>query len=301
MPPQAEKAAARTSKSQSEASTPRSRRSRKKAPPSMPVADAIRLMTEQYGPFPEEPRLDPIHELTFTILSQHTSDTNSERAFRSLMQRFGSLEAVAAGNVSQIEEAISGGGLAKIKAPRIKQVLSRIIELNGSLDLSFLREMPLSEAKAWLRQLPGIGPKSAGIILSFSLGMPAMAIDTHIYRVSQRLALIGPKVSADKAHDLLEEAVEPDMVYPFHQAFITHGRQVCKAQRPRCEECVVSHGCPSFQSFMAAAASKEKAEGKSGTKSVAPGDSTRKGATKRQRTANQVPHAYPSTEGEGAS
>lgn len=300
MPPKAEKPAANTSKNGATSSPPRRGRSRKKAPPSIPVADAIRLMTEKYGPFPEEPRLDPVHELTFTILSQHTSDTNSERAFRSLMQRFGSLEAVAAADVSEIEEAISGGGLAKIKAPRIKQVLSRIIELNGSLDLSFLREMPLAEAKAWLRQLPGIGPKSAGIILSFSLGMPAMAIDTHIYRVSQRLALIGPKVNADKAHDLLEEAVEPEMVYPFHQAFITHGRQVCKAQRPRCEECVVSHGCPSYQSFMAAAAKNGKGEGKSGASSKSTSTrATTTRATKRQRTAAQVPHAYPSTEADG--
>ena len=297
MPPKAEKAAAKTSMTGPKAATPRKGRSRKKAAPSIPVADAIRLMTEQYGPFPEEPRLDPIHELTFTILSQHTSDTNSERAFRSLMQRFGSLDAVAAGDVSEIEEAISGGGLAKIKAPRIKEVLSRIIELNGSLDLSFLREMPLSEAKAWLRQLPGIGPKSAGIILSFSLGMPAMAIDTHIYRVSQRLALIGPKVSADKAHDLLEEAVEPEMVYPFHQAFITHGRQVCKAQRPRCDECVVSHGCPSRKSFVAAAAKTAKGDEKTNT----PSKSTTSRATKRQRTAPQVPHAYPSTEADDSA
>ena len=206
-------------------------------------------MTAEYGPFPEEPRLDPIHELTFTILSQHTSDTNSERAFRSLMQRFGTLDAVAAGSVEAIEAAISVGGLARVKAPRIKEVLTRVLELNGSLDLSFLREMPLAEAKAWLRQLPGIGPKSAGIILSFSLGMPAMAIDTHIYRVSQRLGLIGPKVSADKAHDLLEAAVEPEQVYPFHVAFINHGRQVCKAQRPRCAECIVAHGCPSRGQF----------------------------------------------------
>ncbi|MFQ6030689.1 MAG: endonuclease III domain-containing protein, partial [Dehalococcoidia bacterium] len=157
---------------------PRTRKAKKSATPSIVVAEAITLLSDQYGPFPEEPRLDPIHELVFTILSQHTSDTNSERAFRQLMQRFGTLEAVAHGDVGDIEEAISGGGLAKIKAPRIKEVLTRILELNGSLDLSFLSEMPLGDAKAWLRQLPGIGPKSAGIILSFALGMPAMAIDT---------------------------------------------------------------------------------------------------------------------------
>lgn len=222
------------------------RRPRRQARPSVTIADAIRLLTEQHGPFANEPRLDPAHELVFTILSQHTSDRNSERAFRSLMQQFGSLETVAAAPVADIETAIAGGGLAKVKAPRIKTVLNRIQELNGdSLDLSFLGEMPMHDARAWLRQLPGIGPKSAGIILSFSLGMPAMAVDTHIYRVSQRLGFIGPKVSADKAHELLEAAMPPDAVYPFHAALITHGRQVCKAQRPLCGACVVNYGCPS--------------------------------------------------------
>ncbi len=260
-------------------------------------------MTAEYGPFPEEPRLDPIHELTFTILSQHTSDTNSERAFRSLMQRFGTLDAVAAGPVEAIEAAISVGGLARVKAPRIKEVLTRVLELNGSLDLSFLREMPLAEAKAWLRQLPGIGPKSAGIILSFSLGMPAMAIDTHIYRVSQRLGLIGPKVSADKAHDLLEAAVEPEQVYPFHVAFINHGRQVCKAQRPRCAECIVAHGCPSRGQFMETPAQKEpipvaKTAQTAQTGAKTPGKSrpSPPKTTKRRRITTQTPHTYPEVE-----
>jgi len=230
---------------------PRKSRASSIPTPSIDVAEAIRVMSEQYGPFPQEPRLDPSHELVFTVLSQHTSDTNSERAFQGLMKRFGSLEDVAAGEVSDIEEAITHGGLAKIKAPRIKMVLTRILELNGSLDLSFLSEMPLDEAKAWLRQLPGIGPKSAGIILSFFLGMPAMAIDTHIYRVSKRLGIIGPKVNTEKAHDMLEAAVEPDQVYPFHIAFITHGRQVCKAQRPLCKECIVAGNCPSREELMA--------------------------------------------------
>ncbi len=237
------------------------------------VHQVIRVMTERYGPFEEEPRLDAAHEITFTILSQHTSDTNSSRAYHLLMDKFGTLEAVASGDVAEIEKSIAPGGLAKIKAPRIKQVLSMILELNGSMDLSFLRELPLSDAKAWLRQLPGIGPKSAGIILSFALGMPAMAIDTHIHRVSKRLALIGPKVSADKAHDILEEAVEPDQVYPFHLAFITHGRQVCKAQRPLCPECVVGEDCPSREEMMAPAkASKKtakKAPAKGGAKKTA--------------------------------
>ena len=214
------------------------------------VADAIRLLSERYGPFQEEPRLDPAHEVVFTILSQHTSDTNSARAYQLLMDRFGTLEEVAQGETADIEDAISPGGLARVKAPRIKQVLNLILQLNGSLDLSFLGEMPLDDAKAWLRQLPGIGPKSAGIILSFALGRPAMAIDTHIYRVCQRLGLIGPKVNAEKAHEIMEAAVAPEQVFQFHVSFITHGRQVCKAQRPRCLECVVAADCPSRDRFV---------------------------------------------------
>tara|TARA_B100000315_G_scaffold91001_1_gene83643 strand:+ start:1132 stop:1929 length:798 start_codon:yes stop_codon:yes gene_type:complete len=219
--------------------------------PGIIINDAIRLMSARYGPFDEKPRLEPAHEVVFTILSQHTSDANSSRAFRRLMDRFGTLEAVALADVAQIEEAIIPGGLARVKAPRIKQVLNLMLEINGSLDLSFLREMPLDEAKAWLRQLPGIGPKSAGIILCFSLGIPAMAIDTHIYRVCKRLGFIGSKVTADKAHDIMEASVAPEQVFEFHVSFITHGRQVCKAQRPRCGECVVADGCPSRSQFVA--------------------------------------------------
>lgn len=269
------------------AATPARRRrgGRQPAPPAIAIPDAIGLMTDAYGPFPQEPRLDPIHELTFTILSQHTSDINSERAFRGLMQRFGDLEAVAAAPVADIETAISRGGLAKVKAPRIKEVLTKVLELNGgSLDLSFLREMPLPEAKAWLRQLPGIGPKSTGIILSFALGMPAMAIDTHIYRVSQRLGLIGPKVTADKAHDLLEAAVAPEQVYPFHAAFINHGRRVCKAQRPLCHECIVAHGCPAREQLQQAAAVAD------------PAAKPRRPA-RGKAAATTAPHAYPEVGG----
>lgn len=215
------------------------------ATPGITIDTAIELLTRRYAPFPEERRLDPADELVFTILSQHTSDINSARAFKSLMEQFGSLAAVARADVAEIEAAIAGGGLARVKAPRIKEILNRILELNGSLDLSFLREMPLNEAKAWLKQLPGIGPKSAGIILNFSLGMPALAIDTHIYRVCKRLGFIGPKVTVDQAHDLLERQMAPEQVFPFHVALITHGRQVCRAQHPRCEDCVIAFGCPS--------------------------------------------------------
>ena len=209
------------------------------------AGDVMTQLGEAYGPVEWEPRYNPAEELVYTILSQHTSDINSERAFLNLMRVFGTLEAIADASTDDIEEAIKSGGLAKQKSVRIKQVLNIVRSDVGSFDLSFLGEMPLDEAKAWLKDLPGVGPKTAAIILCFSLGMPAMPVDTHIYRVSQRLGLIGKKVSADKAHDLLEPMVSEEDVFAFHMYLIKHGRQVCKAQRPRCEECVLAWGCPS--------------------------------------------------------
>ena len=215
----------------------------------VPPAEVMDLLGREYGPVDWAPRYDPASELVSTVLSQHTSDVNSHRAFDSLMERFGTLDAVADGPVEEIEDAIRLGGLARIKAPRIKEVLQRVRDLVGSYDLSFLGEMPLPEAKAWLKELPGIGPKTAAIILCFSLGMPAMPVDTHIYRVSKRLGLIGSKVSADAAHDILEPMVAPEDVFVFHMYLIRHGRAVCKAQRPQCGRCVLASGCPSRRLF----------------------------------------------------
>ena len=209
------------------------------------TATVIGILSTEYGPFEWGPRYKPAEELVYTILSQHTSDINSHRAFENLMANFGSLEAVAEADVSEIEQAIKTAGLFRVKAPRIKAVLERVLDEVGSMDLSFLGEMGLDEAKAWLLRFDGIGPKTAAIILCFSLGMPAMPVDTHIFRVSKRLGLIGPKVNVDKAHDSLESMVNPDEVFSFHLCLINHGRLICKAQRPKCDQCVLAEICPS--------------------------------------------------------
>ena len=211
------------------------------------AGEVLALLEPQYGPFVWRRRWDPVTELMFTILSQHTSDINAERAERMLEERFESWEETAEADVSEIEAAIQVSGLARQKAPRIQGTLRRILELRGELSLDFLSELPLSEAKAWMQALPGVGPKTAAVVLCFALGMPAMAVDTHVHRVSRRLRLIGPKVTAEKAHDLLEGQVSPEEVFAFHVALITHGRRVCKALRPRCGECVLSERCPSRQ------------------------------------------------------
>ena len=207
--------------------------------------EAFRLLEREQGVAEWEPRYDGISELLFTILSQHTSDLNALRAFESLQDAFAAWEEVAQADPEDIARAIWIGGLSKVKAPRIKAVLKDIQGKQGNLDLSFLREIPMSEAKAWLRELPGVGPKTAAIVLCFAMGMPAMPVDTHIYRVSKRLGFIGAKTTAEQAHDLLEAVIAPEQVFAFHVYLITHGRRVCKARRPLCQECVLNKGCPS--------------------------------------------------------
>ena len=209
-------------------------------------------LAEYYGPVHWERRLDPIAELVGTILSQHTSDLNSGRAFKAMVERFGAWEAVLQADVGELTDVIRHGGLAVQKAPRIQAVLREVLERRSELNIDFLKELPIVEAKAWLKSLPGVGPKTAAVVLSFALGVPAFPVDTHIFRVAGRLGLIGPKVSADEAHDVLEEAIAPELVYPMHVYLITHGRQVCKAQRPRCTSCPLSERCPSMGLYASA-------------------------------------------------
>ena len=208
------------------------------------ISEITRLLAKEYGRLKWRSHRDPIAELILTILSQNTSDHNSRRAFDSLIKRFGSWEAVARGNVKDIAEAIKLGGLARVKAPRIKQILEQIKAERGSLDLAFLSEMPVAEAKAWLQSLLGVGPKTAACVLLFSLGKPVLPVDTHVHRVAKRLGLIDSRVSAEKAHEILGDMVPAKNVYQFHIHMIEHGRRVCKAQRPLCHRCVLLKGCP---------------------------------------------------------
>jgi endonuclease-3 len=216
------------------------------------IAEIIRLLQKEYGSITWRSRTDPLSELIMTILSQNTSDHNSRRAFDSLLSRFGSWEAVAGGSVGDIAEAIKLGGLAQVKAPRIKKILEQIQAQRGSLNLKFLKKMPAAEANEWLQSLPGVGPKTAACVLLFSLGKPVLPVDTHIHRVAKRLGLIDSRVSAEKAHEILGGMVPDDDVYQFHILLIEHGRRVCKAQRPRCRECILLKGCPTGQALLEA-------------------------------------------------
>ncbi|GAC1354657.1 MAG: endonuclease III [Herpetosiphon sp.] len=201
------------------------------------------LLRNFYGPRERSGQRDPLDELVLTILSQNTSDRNSGRAFRLLKQAYPTYEAVLDAPTDELYSVIKAAGLGNIKAPRIQGVLRTLIERRGNLELAFLRSMSLAEAKSWLTSLPGIGPKTAACVLCFACDMPALAVDTHIHRVAQRLGLIGPRVNADLAHDLLEDALLPDEVFEFHVNVILHGRQICHAQRPECGRCPLQPVC----------------------------------------------------------
>jgi len=210
----------------------------------MTIDEIIHLMGQEYGMPQWRARTDPLSGLVGAILSQNTSDVNSRRAFESLVSTFGTWEKVAEASTDEIAGAIECGGLSRIKAPRIKAILEGILEDRGSLDLGFLGELPLPEAKAWLQALPGVGPKTAGCVLLFSLGRSVLPVDTHIYRVSQRLGLIDSRVSPEQAHQLLEDIVPSQAFYQFHLNTLAHGRSVCRAQHPLCHDCVLKQGCP---------------------------------------------------------
>lgn len=200
-----------------------------------------------YGEPAWRPHLDPVSELVSTMLSQNTNDTNRDVAYDRLRARFSTWEEVRDADPDQVIAAIRPAGLANQKGPRIQDALRLISEERGELDLEFLAEWPTDEAKAWLSSIKGVGPKTAAIVLLFSLGRPAFPVDTHVYRVTRRLGLIGPKVSREKAHDELERLVPSEEYYSFHLNLIRHGRQVCASRKPDCPACVLRDLCEYYR------------------------------------------------------
>lgn len=209
-------------------------------------------LEEVYGSRPWRAHLPPLDELVMTVLSQHTSDTNTARAFRSLREHFPTWAAVRSAPTGTLADAIRSGGLAERKAPRIQAILDAILAERGALNLDHLAVLPLEDARAWLLKLSGVGPKTAACVLLFSLGRPALPVDTHVHRVAKRLGLIGENVTAEAAHRLLEAdlGADRDRVYAFHVNMIAHGRAVCTARRPFCERCPLMDCCAYYAGLL---------------------------------------------------
>ena len=224
--------------------------------PAAPTSDAKvvreihRRLKKTYGPLDPGRSLDPLEELILTILSQNTSDLNSGRAYEALRQRYPTWEALSAARADDVEDAIRAGGLAKVKAPRILAVLEEIRDREGGFDLSWMEDAPDDEIDAYLTSLPGVGPKTAACVLAFSLGRPALPVDTHVHRVATRLGFLPPGMNADRAHVELSTIVPARLRIEMHVGLINHGRAICKAGRPRCEECVLNDLCPTAPLYL---------------------------------------------------
>ena len=208
-----------------------------------------RRLEVMYGPRMLTASDDPVSGLVGTILSQNTSDVNTNRTYASLRNDFPTWQEVIDADTDDVREAIRMGGLSNIKAPRIQAALQSIIDRCGELDLDFLKDMSDEEAMTWLTDLKGIGPKTAACVLLFSLGMPAMPVDTHVARVMTRLGVLPDRTSSITKQRILESLIGPDAdrVYAVHVETITHGRETCKARRPLCEQCDLASLCLYYQ------------------------------------------------------
>jgi endonuclease-3 len=187
--------------------------------------------------------LPAIDELVSTILSQNTNDVNRDRGFNALREKFPTWEQVRDAKTDDVINAIRPAGLANQKGPRIQQVLRAITEERGTLNLNFLKDLPLEEARAWLTKFNGVGPKTAAIVLCFSLGMPAFPVDTHIYRITGRIGLRPEKMTVEQAHPHMESILPPETYYAGHLNFIRLGREICHARKPECGVCPIKNLC----------------------------------------------------------
>lgn len=206
----------------------------------VPVSAALRQM---YGYPNWRQAYPPIDELVDCILSQSTTDANKDKAFALLKAKYASWEAVRDADTDEVIDTIRPAGLANQKGPRIQEVLRFITQERGEINIDFLGDLPIEEAKAWLTRMNGVGPKTAAIVLCFAFNRAAFPVDTHIHRLGQRIGFLPEGISADKAHDVMEAIVPPDDYYAFHLNLIRHGREICIARAPRCALCPLTEYC----------------------------------------------------------
>src|SRR5438874_10739602 len=200
-------------------------------------------------PFSEK---DPMSQLVDIILSHRTRDEQTAAAWENLVKRFGSWEAVRDAPTEQVQDAIANVNWPEVKAPRLQAIMRQITEERGNLDLNFLCELPVEEAAAWLNRFDGVGPKTTACVLLFSCQKPLLPVDVHVHRVSGRLGLIGKKVTADAAHNLLQALLPNNArtIYDFHKALLRHGQRICVYERPRCEKCPITDLCDYYKTVV---------------------------------------------------
>jgi len=188
---------------------------------------------------------DPFETLVITILSQNTADRNTARAFESLSKRFDiTPEALAKADLNQIEEAIKTAGLYKNKSRAIRSAATIVLKKNRGT-LQPILSLPLEEARNALLQFPGVGPKTADVVLLFSANQPTIPVDTHVNRVAKRLGFAPPKGDYETVRQALQSLYDPTDYLMVHLLLICHGRKYCRARHPLCNDCPVNAYCPS--------------------------------------------------------
>src|SRR5579872_3400046 len=213
--------------------------------------EVTRRLTTEYGEVPFSSK-DPMSMLVDILLSHRTRDEQTAEAWANLLKRFGSWEAVRDAPTQEVQDTIANVNFPEVKAPRIQTIMRQITEERGNLNLDFLCELPVEEASAWLDRFEGVGPKTIACVLLFSCQKPVLPVDVHVHRVSGRLGLIGKKVSADNAHNLLQALLPQDSrsIYNFHKALLRHGQRICVFERPRCNKCALTDLCDYYKTVV---------------------------------------------------
>jgi endonuclease III len=207
------------------------------------VRALARRLERHFGELAPPRASDPLDELILTVQSQHTSDLNAERAFGLLRARYPTWDDVVRAPTRELADTIRSGGLANTKAARLQAILIEIHRREGAYDLSALASRSDPEIVEYLSSLPGVGPKTVAVVMAFAFGRETIPVDTHVHRVATRLGLV-PRTNAERAQRLLEELVPAELKTSVHVGLIRLGREICKAGRPRCEDCPLFELCP---------------------------------------------------------
>ncbi|MFL2634781.1 MAG: endonuclease III domain-containing protein [Dehalococcoidia bacterium] len=202
-----------------------------------------KLLKKQYKLKKIRPHGDGISELILTILSQNTADRNSGQAFAKLMNHFGNWENIRKAQLSEIKKQITIGGMSNIKSKNIKTVLNIVNEEVENYNLYFLTTLKRKEALNWLTSLPGVGKKTASCVMLFAYGVPFIPVDTHVERIVKRIGFVKKKVNTIDIQEDLEQIFEKEKYGIFHLSLIEHGRKICQAKNPLCNECIIQDLC----------------------------------------------------------
>jgi len=196
-----------------------------------------------------QPRREPIHELISTMLSHRTTHANEEKAYYRMRELFPTWPDVINAPLDPLTEALETSQYPGAKAINIQKALKLIQEKSPDFSLHFLKDMSVEEGMAWLMHLPGVGLKTATLVLLFNFHKPVLPVDTHVFRVSQRVGLIGAKVTAEKAHTILLDRLPKDatVLFNFHKHLYWHGQRICTWKSPKCEECPLRVFCNYYQ------------------------------------------------------